>query len=79
MRPDPSSRRATANLSLAETLLAEARALDINLSRAAETGIATAVAEEKARRWRQENREAIEHYNAWVEENGLPLEAHRVF
>lgn len=40
---------------------------------------AEAKAEERATRWKEDNREAIESSNAWVEANGLPLEQHRLF
>ncbi|MBN9309585.1 MAG: type II toxin-antitoxin system CcdA family antitoxin [Devosia sp.] len=33
----------------------------------------------EALRWREENAEAIKAWNAWVEENGLPLEEYRMF
>ena len=74
----PSIRRAT-NLSINTNLLAEARALEINVSRAAEDGIAEAVRKESARRWKEENREAVEGWNKWIEENGLPLAKYRQF
>lgn len=70
-------RRRPSNLSLDADLVAEARALDINVSRAAEEGLARAVSEEKARRWKEENREAMESWNAYVEKHGLPLEKYR--
>jgi len=35
--------------------------------------------DEKARRWAEENREAIESYNAWVEEHGVILAKYRMF
>lgn len=73
-----SSRRAT-NLTLDADLLAEARALKVNLSRAAEAGIGHAVAEIRAGRWRSENREALESSNRYVERNGLPLSGLRPF
>lgn len=72
------ARRPT-NLSINPSLMEEAKALSINASRAAEEGIARAVSEEKSRRWKEENREAIEDWNKWVEENGLPLARHRMF
>ena len=34
---------------------------------------------EEGRKWREENAEAISAWNAWVEENGLPLEKYRMF
>jgi len=74
----PSSRK-PANLSIDADLLAEAKALNVNVSRAAETGIAEAVRKEKERLWKEENREAIEGWNAWVRENGLPLAKYRQF
>ena len=34
--------------------------------------------EERARRWLEENREAIEGWNRYVEEHDLPLEEYRL-
>ena len=65
--------RRAANLSIDASLLHEAGTLDINISRAAEEGIARAVANAKAERWRAANREALQSSNAFVEANGLPL------
>lgn len=73
------SERKPANLSLDSRLLADAKSLGINVSRAAEAGIAQAVKEEKERRWKEENREAIESSNAYVEKHGLPLAKYRMF
>lgn len=72
------ARRAT-NLSLNSNLVEQARALNINLSGAAEAGIAEAIAAEKARKWREENAEAIQSSNEYVEKYGLPLEKYRMF
>ncbi|MDS9470173.1 type II toxin-antitoxin system CcdA family antitoxin [Paracoccus sp. MBLB3053] len=71
--------RKPANLSLDQTLLAEARALNINLSRAAEAGLRQAVRHAQAERWQRENATALAASNAWVEENGLPLERYKPF
>ncbi len=67
----PSPRRAT-SMTLDAELLDEARALGMNLSRAAEEGIRAQVRGERARRWKEENAEAIADYNKWIEENGIP-------
>ncbi len=75
---EPTTRKA-ANLSIDAKVLADAKALDINVSRAAETGIVEAVRAEKNKRWLAENREALESSNAWVEMNGLPLAKYRQF
>jgi antitoxin CcdA len=74
-----SASRKAANLSLDSELLSQARDLDINLSRAAEDGIAKAVKAERERRWKEENAEAIKAYNEYIEKNGLPLEEYRTF
>jgi antitoxin CcdA len=79
MRNEAPAVRKAANLSIDADLLAEAKALSVNISRAAEGGIAEAVKAEKERRWREENREAIESWNAWVQVNGLPLAKYRQF
>ena len=71
--------RKAANMSIDAALLADAKALDINVSRAAETGIAEAVRSEKNRRWLEENREALLYFNQWYEENGNPLDEYRQF
>ncbi|MBI5922774.1 MAG: type II toxin-antitoxin system CcdA family antitoxin [Betaproteobacteria bacterium] len=68
-----------ANVSLAENLLSEAKALRINVSQAAEAGVARAVAEKRAEIWLRENAEAVESSNAYVEKHGLPLEKFRMF
>jgi antitoxin CcdA len=68
-----------ANLSIDEKVIAEARAYDINISRAAEEGIAQAVKAEKERRWKEENAEAIASWNRYIAKNGLPLAQYRRF
>ena len=71
--------RKPANLSLDSSLISEAKALNINLSRAAEQGVRAAVAKARAEHWKAENAAALESSNAYVEENGLPLERFRQF
>lgn len=72
-------RRRPVNVSLAADVVAEAKALGINLSQACETGLAAEVKRERERRWKEENREAIESWNRWLEKNGLPLAKYRMF
>lgn len=71
--------RKPTNLSLDRALVEEARALNVNLSRAAEDGLRAAVKAEKERKWKQDNREAMDGINKWVEENGIPLAKYRQF
>lgn len=74
-----SQARKPTNLSLDAVLLSEARALKINLSRAAEAGVRRAVSQARAKQWQTENAPALESSNAYVEEHGLPLERLRPF
>lgn len=76
--PKAPSRKAT-NISLDLSLLEQARALDINISRACERGLAEQIAETRAERWRTENAEALASSNGYVERNGLPLYGFRRF
>lgn len=71
-------KRAT-NVSLAENPLSEAKALHINISHAAEAGLAHAIARKHTEVWLEENKEAIDSSNAFVEEHGLPLAKYRRF
>ncbi len=79
LQSTPKPSRQSVNTSIDSQLIKDAKALGINLSRAAEAGIAKAIAEEKTRRWQEENKKAIESSNAYVERNGLPLAKHRLF
>jgi len=74
----PATRRAT-SMTLDAELLDEARALGVNLSRAAEEGILGQVRAARAKRWKEDNAEAIADYNKWIEENGVPLSQFRKF
>ena len=71
--------RKSTNVTLAVGVVAEARALGINVSQAAEAGIAAAVARRRQERWLAENQVALESSNAFVEQHGLPLAQYRNF
>jgi antitoxin CcdA len=77
--PSARTSKKPTNLSLDQRLLAEAKALDINLSQAAENGLRIAVGEVRAEQWKAENAAALDSSNQWVEANGLPLERYRRF
>ncbi len=78
LEPARTLKRAT-NLSIDSELLSEARRHKINISRAAESGIAQAVAAARSALWKEDNRSAMQSSNAYVEANGLPLERYRQF
>jgi len=79
VREDRAPFRRPTNVSLDGDLVEEARALDINISRACEEGLERVVREERRRRWIEENREAMEASNAYVRDHGLPLARYRMF
>lgn len=72
-------KRKPVNLSIDELVLADARALGINLSQACEIALKQSVAGERKRRWVAENFEALQSSNEWVEKHGLPLAKYRMF
>ena len=71
--------RKPTNLSLDAALLTEAKELKVNLSRAAEEGVRTAVAAAKSAQWRTANAAALRSSNSYVEKHGLPLDSFRQF
>ncbi|MCW5724282.1 MAG: type II toxin-antitoxin system CcdA family antitoxin [Maricaulaceae bacterium] len=69
----PDARRRRVNLSLPGALIETARALDLNLSQAAEAGLAAAVKQARDAAWRRDNRAAIDAHNRRVEREGVLL------
>ena len=64
-------------ITLAVGLVTEARELRVDVSQAAEAGIAAAVLQRRQERWLADNQPALESSNAFVEQHGLPLSRHR--
>lgn len=65
------------NVSVDAALLAEAKALGLNLSQTLEDELRRKVHDEKVRRFKEESREAIEAHNRFIEENGIWSEKYR--
>ena len=74
-----STTKRPANLSIDAELLTIAKEVGVNISRSAEVGIQQAVNKKLRELWLQENKEALLSSNAFIEENGLPLEKFRSF
>ena len=72
------AKRAT-NVTMPVALVEEAKSLGINISQACEAGLSQHVAATKAQKWRSDNREAIESFNAWVAEHGMPFDEFRQY
>jgi len=67
---------------LAETqlpLAAQAEQLGIDAAKIAEQAVRAAIGAEKARRWAEENRAAIEAHIRYFEDNDTPLAEYRMF
>lgn len=75
---EKSLKKAT-NLTLNTEVLAEAKKLGINISKACDAYLESLVKQEKERRWQLENSEFIASYNKTVNEEGLPLDQWRTF
>lgn len=75
----PNPARKPTSLTLDRALLDEAKALGVNISRAAETGLAAAVKQARAEAWKRENAEGIQATNDYIEKYGLPLAQYRMF
>lgn len=72
------SRRPT-NVTLQASLIAEAKLLGINISEACEMGLRERVSQARRQRWLEENRAAMDDYNARVERDGPILAKYRRF
>lgn len=66
-------------MSLDTSLVADAKALGVNISAASARGLEQAVAKARAERWLDENKDALAASNEHVEANGLPLRHLRRF
>lgn len=66
----PKQKRAV-NLSVDAEILGVAREMNINLSQTLEDALRKRTQDERVRRFREENREAIESYNALIERAGI--------
>ena len=87
LRPDVFSERSYAGFAeeqapfgiAAEAQVAEARALGLDADAIVAKALEEAIFAEKKRRWVEENREAIEAWNRYFEENDTPLAQYRMF
>ncbi|MEO0467532.1 MAG: type II toxin-antitoxin system CcdA family antitoxin [Pseudomonadota bacterium] len=68
-------KRRSINLTISEDIIADAKALELNASQAAEAGLAEAIRKAKEKKWLEENRAAIEAHNERVEKHGTMLPA----
>lgn len=73
------TRKAPTNLSLPAGLVKRAKALGLNVSTVVEAALEEAVKAAESKQWLEENREAIDEYNALVAERGVFGDGRRRF
>jgi len=76
---DMKAPKKAANLSLNSDLLAQAKALNINISSTVEKSLAEEVRKHKEAAWLENNQEAIEEQNRFIKKHGLFSDQYRVF
>jgi antitoxin CcdA len=67
------------NLTLNTKVLETARALGMNISQTVDTLLSDEVKRRYWQKWNDENAVAIDHYNARIQSEGLPLAKYRTF
>lgn len=76
----PSSKaKARVNLSIEEALIAQAKALGLNMSSIAEGAIREKVNVERMRKWREDNAQALQSWDALIQHEGLWSDGLRQF
>ena len=76
---DTSAPKRPTNVSVNEDLLAKARDLGVNLSQTLEEGLKVRLAEERRRRWLEDNKAAFAACNDHFEKYGLWSDGFRMF
>ena len=67
------------NLTINADLLKKAKELKINLSKSFETFLDSLIREREEKKWREENRSAVEEYNDRIEKKGVFSDTIRSF
>jgi antitoxin CcdA len=79
MQPLANVTKKATNITLSSDVLAEAKALGINISQSCDQFLRELVRNERERRWQQDNANFIAAYNQTVADEGLPLDTWRSF
>jgi antitoxin CcdA len=79
MQPLINVTKKATNITLSSDVLAEAKALGINISQSCDQFLRELVRNERERRWQQDNADFIAAYNQTVADEGLPLDKWRSF
>jgi antitoxin CcdA len=73
-RRSPAVKKRSVNVSIREDLADEAKIFGTNMSALLESALEDRHREMRQQKWRDDNRKAIESWNRWIEENGVPFE-----
>lgn len=76
---DKNAPKKATNLTVNSELLVTAKGMRINLSATLEQALLEVVRQKRREQWRQENKSAVEDYNAKVEEAGVFSDSLRGF
>ena len=68
---DSTAPKKATNITINADLLREAKSLGINLSHTFERHLAEVVRKARRERWLEENREALDDHNAFIERHGV--------
>ncbi len=79
MPPTVAPAKKATNITLSADVLAEAKAMGINISQACDQFLREMVRSERERRWQRDHADFIAAYNQTVEAEGLTLEQWRTF
>jgi antitoxin CcdA len=79
MRSISNAPKRAINLSLNAKVLDMAREMGLNISQTVDTLLTEEILRQYWARWQTDNAEAIAHYNARIEREGLPLARYRTF
>jgi antitoxin CcdA len=74
MRMTKYGRKRALNVSIRVDLAEEAKEFGTNVSAVLERALEQEHRQKRRERWRVENRQAIEAWNEWIEQNGIPFE-----
>jgi antitoxin CcdA len=69
----------TSNLSLKTRVMVASTTMGMNISQTVDELLADDVKQAKWQKWNEENKDAIDHYNARIRTEGLPLAQYRSF
>ena len=76
---DQNAPKKPTNLSLNSDLLQKSKAMNINLSATLEQALKNMLAQDKAQKWADDNKNAIKAYNDFVDEHGSFGDEYREF